>query len=275
MIDTLPISDPRPELEVSITAALEAGKEVMRVYSSKFVSHIKDDNSPITDADIKSNKIIKEILLKRSNHHCILSEEDEDDYNGRIKQSYVWIIDPLDGTTDFVKRTGEFTIMIALIEKSIPVIGVIFWPTENTLFVAQKNSGAYRYSNNKWTQIHVTKENRLENCRAVMSRNHLSNKEKTILEKLNIKGSTSIGSSLKIGKISSGTAEMYITTTDKMKEWDSCASYCIISEAGGKMTDSLGNDLTYNNKFVNHQHGIVASNGIIHDTIIENLKKLG
>lgn len=94
------------------------------------------------------------------------------------------------------------------------------------------------------------------------------------IKKLGIKDFTSIGSSLKVGKISSGEAEAYITTTNKMKEWDSAASYCLISEAGGKMTDMSGNDITYNNKIVNHQNGILVTNGLIHDKIVEEFKKL-
>ena len=97
------------------------------------------------------------------------------------------------------------------------------------------------------------------------SRHHLSEKEKAFIEKLGISDFTSIGSSLKVGKISSGEAEAYITTTNKMKEWDSAAAYCIILEAGGKMTDMSGNDLTYNNKNVYHENGILATNGLVHD----------
>ena len=268
MIDILPIVNPKPELKYAIKAALEAGKDVMDVYSSKFSTQIKKDNSPITEADIKSNNTIKEIL-KKSNH-WILSEEDKDE-KSRLEQEYVWVVDPLDGTSDFVKRTGEFTIMIALVKRSVPVLGVIFWPVGNTLFMAQKNSGAFRYSNETWTQIHVTNEKNLKNCRAIGSRNHLSEHEKAMFEKLKVKEFASVGSSLKVAKISEGAAEIYITTTDKIKEWDTCASYCIITEAGGKMTDTLGNNLTYNNEIVNHQNGIVASNGVIHDIIIKKI----
>ena len=101
---------------------------------------------------------------------------------------------------------------------------------------------------NEWEKISVTKISEIPKCRTVGSRHHLSDREKIFIRKLGIEDFTSIGSSLKVGKISSGEAEAYITTTNKMKEWDSAASYCIISEAGGKMTDMLGNDITYNNK---------------------------
>ena len=268
---TLPVADPKPELQMAIDAALEAGKAVMEVYSKEFVSETKSDDSPITEADIKSNQIIRD-MLKRSGH-WILSEEDSDEAD-RIQQECLWIVDPLDGTSDFVKRTGEFTIMIALVEKGTPIIGVILWPVENTLFVAQKGSGAFRRTGDIWERICVTGEVKLENCRAVGSRNHLSDEERALFKGLGVKEFTGIGSSLKVARISGGEAEMYITTTDRMKEWDSCASFCILGEAGGKMTDIFGNTLTYNNKVVNHLHGIVASNGVIHERIIEGLKKL-
>jgi len=164
--------------------------------------------------------------------------------------------------------------MIALIKNKKPIIGVIAWPTEKIIFAAQKGSGAFRFSKGIWEKISVTKVSELSKCKAVGSRHHLSEKEKMFIKKLGIKDFTSIGSSLKVGKISSGEAEAYITTTNKMKEWDSAASYCLISEAGGKMTDMSGIDLTYNNKMVNHQNGILATNGLIHDKIIEEFRKL-
>ena len=164
--------------------------------------------------------------------------------------------------------------MISLIKNKKPILGVIGWPTEKTLFVAQKGSGAYKYSNGEWKKISVTQVSEVSKCRTVGSRHHLSDKEKLFIKKLGIDDFTSIGSSLKVGKISSGEAEAYITTTNKMKEWDSAASYCIILEAGGKMTDMSGNDLTYNNKDVYHQNGILVTNGLVHNKIVEEFKKL-
>ena len=264
-----PIPGPRPELGIAVDAVLQAGKEVMRVYAGEFTQETKRDGSPVTEADIRSNEIIKGILGKSG--HRVLSEEDADD-TGRLGQDFVWVVDPLDGTTDFVKRTGEFTVMVALVEKKIPVIGAIFWPAGDTLFVAQVGSGAWRRAGGVWSRIRVTDESELRNCRAVGSRNHLSDGERALLEGFNVREFASVGSSLKVARISCGEAEMYVTTTDRMKEWDSCASFCIIGEAGGRMTDGLGRALTYNNREVNHPHGIVASNGRVHDRIIEGLK---
>jgi len=270
-LNNIPISNKIPELDLAIKAAEEAGNTILKIYEKDFKTFTKTDNSPVTDADLQSNKIIKEILSVTK--HSILSEEDVDDKN-RLSNDMIWIIDPLDGTSDFIDKTGEFTVMIALVENQKPILGVIAWPTEKTLFVAQKNCGAFRYSDNKWEKISVTKISELPKCRTIGSRHHLSDKEKDFIEKIGIKDFTSIGSSLKVGKISSGQAEVYITTTNKMKEWDTAASHCIISEAGGKMTDMLGNELTYNNKNVYHENGILVTNGLIHDKVVQEFKKL-
>jgi len=270
-LKSIPILDKMPELDVAIKAVYEAGNSILEIYKGKYKTFTKSDDSPITEADLKSNEIIKAILSKTN--HKILSEEDKDDHK-RLLEETIWIVDPLDGTSDFIDKTGEFTVMIALIKNKKPIIGVIGWPTEKTIFAAQKGCGAFRFAKGKWEEISVTKVSELSKCKAVGSRHHLSEKEKMFIKKLGIKDFTSIGSSLKVGKISSGEADAYITTTNKMKEWDSAASYCLIFEAGGKMTDMSGNDITYNNKIVNHQNGILVTNGLIHDKIVKEFKKL-
>ena len=267
----VPFTNKLPELEVALEAVIKAGNAILKIYEKDYETSIKKDDSPITEADLKSNEIIKEYLSKTN--HKVLSEEDKDDQN-RLSEETIWIVDPLDGTSDFIDKTGEFTVMVALVKNKIPILGLISWPTEKTIFMAQKGHGAFRFSKNEWKKIAVTRTAELSQCRAVGSRHHLSEKEKKFIEKLKIKSFTSIGSSLKVGKISSGEAEVYITTTNKMKEWDTAASYCIINEAGGRMTDNFGNDLTYNNEVVNHQNGILVTNGLIHNKILEEFRKL-
>ncbi|KEQ57347.1 3'5'-bisphosphate nucleotidase CysQ protein [Marine Group I thaumarchaeote SCGC AAA799-N04] len=267
----IPILEKIPGLDIAIKAAQDAGDAILEIYKGEFEEFTKKDDSPITEADLKSNEIIKDILSQTK--HKVLSEEDNDDQS-RLSEKTIWIVDPLDGTSDFIDKTGEFTVMIALVKNKKPILGVIGWPTEKTLFVAQEGKGAFRYSNEEWKKITVTTTGELSKCRTVGSRHHLSDKEKAFIKKLGIKDFTSIGSSLKVGKIASGEADAYITTTNKMKEWDSAASYCIISEAGGKMTDMFGNEISYNNKEVHHKNGILVTNGIIHQTIVDEFKKL-
>lgn len=265
MTSEIPIKNPLSEIPLAIQAALEAGKKVLSIYNTNFSTTTKIDNEPLTEADIKSNDIIQKIISK-SGHH-ILSEESIDDKK-RLDFKKVWIIDPLDGTSDFIKKTGEFTIMISLVESNIPILGIIYWPTEDKLFLAQKEEGAFKLDNGKWSKLSVSKISELSQCKVVGSRFHLSDNEQKLLKSMNVSKFTSKGSSLKVTDISSGLAEFYFTTTNKIKQWDTCASYCLIKEAGGKMTDILGNDLKYNTEKLNHENGLLVSNGLIHDQVI-------
>ncbi len=129
MIDNLPFAKPFPETKLAIDAALKASEVVLNIYSQDFSVSQKDDKEPITEADIQSNQIIQKCIS--SSRIPILSEESPDNKEKRMNSKKIWIIDPLDGTTDFINKTGEFTILIALVEKNQPIMGVINHPTEN------------------------------------------------------------------------------------------------------------------------------------------------
>ena len=127
--------------------------------------------------------------------------------------------------------------MVGLIENHVPVMGLVYWPTEKKLYFAEKDLGAFCHNSERWTEISVRKIEGFEKSLALVSRHHLSDKEKKMLDHLKIKNTASIGSCLKVMEIASGNADIYLTSTNKMKQWDTAASHCIISEAGGKMTD--------------------------------------
>ncbi len=259
------------ETKLAIDAITKASKTIMEIYKTDFTTLTKNDKEPITEADIQSNQIIINSLSKSK--HPILSEESPDDLQKRLGNKKVWIIDPLDGTTDFVNKTGEFTVMIALVEDNYPSLGAIFCPPQNTLYIAQKGQGAFFTSdNNDWKKLVVSKTN-LKNCKAVGSRFHQSEKERQFIADLDISKFTSRGSSLKAMDICSGKAELYFTLTSKIKQWDTCASNCIVTESGGKITDINGNPLKYNTKILNHENGVLVTNGIIHDEIVNRYKK--
>jgi len=265
MNENNPLTNQMTETPVAIEAAIKAGKEVMDIYNQKFSSTLKIDNEPLTEADIKSNNIIQKIISKFG--YPILSEESIDDKK-RLASDKIWIVDPLDGTTDFVKQTGEFTIMISLVEGNRPILGVIYWPIKDTLYLAQKDQGAFKLENGDWSRLSVSNVSELDKCRAVGSRFHISDIEQNLIKRLNISQFTSKGSSLKVADVSSGSADLYFTTTSKIKQWDTCASYCLINEAGGKMTNMFGNDLEYNTEKLNHENGLLVSNGLIHNDVI-------
>jgi len=275
MLHKFPFNNTLPETELAVHAVKEAGDAVMKIYKHDFVTTFKKDNEPLTEADLKSNNIIKKIIA--STGYPILSEESLDDKK-RLDHDKIWIIDPLDGTSDFVSKSGEFTIMIALVDKHEPILGVIYWPTNDILYVAQKGGGAHKFVNGVWEKLVISKRLELCNCRVLGSRHHLSSNEANFLKQLNVEKFSERGSSLKVTDICSGTAELYFTMTNKIKQWDTCASNRLIIEAGGRMTDMFGNKLEYNTKNIYHKNGILVTNGIIHDVItnryIEFSKKL-
>ena len=273
---TLPISSKVSGIESVIDTIIEAGDRVREIYESDFEVSKKDDNSPITKADLESNKMIRAALEKTG--IPILSEEDVDD-KSRLNSDKIWIVDPLDGTTDFVNRTGEFTIMVGLVENHVPVMGLIYWPTKQKLYYAERGMGAFCSHSDTveeciWEAISVRETQNLEDCLALVSRHHLSDREKKILDHLKITHTASIGSSLKVMEISSGMADVYLTTTNKMKQWDTCASFCIISEAGGRITDVAGNELVYNTDIVNHENGLLVTNGFVHNEVVSKISAL-
>ena len=133
MISELPFKSTIPELGKIIDGIEKAGEKILEVYETDFSTEKKDEDSPITQADIESNKILKEVLGETG--ITILSEEDIDDKK-RLSEEKVWIVDPLDGTTDFVNRTGEFTIMVGLVEKQKSILGLIYWPIKKKMYLA-------------------------------------------------------------------------------------------------------------------------------------------
>ncbi len=265
MSTKLPFSAPVSEVTFAIEAITKASRAVLQVYGEEFTPELKEDDSPVTKADLQSNEIIKKVLSPL--RLPILSEEDEDD-KSRLSHEKIWVVDPLDGTSDFVNKTSEFTIMIGLVERKKPILGLICRPTTNTLFLAQRGSGAYKFENNSWQRLAVSKTSDITKCKAVGSRFHLSEEERKFFKDLGVLSFESRGSSLKVAEICMGLADLYLTSSDKIKHWDTCASYCLITEAGGKMTDMFGNEIFYNTERTNHENGLLATNGLIHDQII-------
>ena len=247
-----------PDVLVAIDAVTKAAEEVKRIYGSDFSSAL-NDGQPITEADTGSNEVIKKILATTG--YTILSEESVDDLS-RLAQQKIWIVDPLDGTSDFVNKTGEFVVMIGLVNNHLPVAGVLYQPIGDILYVAEKDRGAYRYQSGSWEKLFVSQVTKLSDARVTMSRHHLSTEDKLFLDQLGVDHYIQQGScGLKVASIAQAEAEFYFTSTSKIKQWDTCAANCLVTEAGGTMTDMLGQPLTYNTAVVNHEHGILVSNG--------------
>lgn len=249
--------------EKELASAIETGvsviKPILEIYNSKFDVEIKDDNSPVTKADKLADKLIRKYLEKNYPTYAFLTEESIDDLS-RLKNDYVWIVDPIDGTTDFVNKNGEFTINIALSYKHEAVVGVIIVPVTGEVYYASKGNGAYVKRGDTISKIHVSnKENELI---VITSVAHTTEQEVELLTKYKskIKSSIKLGASLKACRIAEGTADLCYRLSSGTKEWDTAACQCILEESGGLLVKPNGEPLSYNREDVRNREGFIMVN---------------
>ncbi|WP_019394592.1 3'(2'),5'-bisphosphate nucleotidase CysQ [Priestia filamentosa] len=245
-----------------IRIATNAGTEILGVYDSEDIAlEIKDDDSPLTLADKKSHEVIAASLQKEHPTIPLLSEEGTHlPYHERKEWDYFWVVDPLDGTKEFVKRNGEFTVNIALVHKNVPLIGAIYVPVWDTVYFAKKGLGAYKLENckevlakeaesfqEKAEKLPLAQERKGLNV--VASRSHMSEDTKQFVKELEKEAEevniVSAGSSLKFCLVAEGKADVYPRFAPTM-EWDTAAGHAIVEEAGGKVTKQDGTPLLYN-----------------------------
>jgi 3'(2'), 5'-bisphosphate nucleotidase len=231
-----------------VALAREAGRAVMQVYSevNPAVAY-KPDNSPLTHADMASHHIIVNGLVRVTPDWPVLSEESQEvPFEQRRSWCLYWLVDPLDGTKEFLRRNGEFTINIALMEESRPILGVVYAPAVDKLYSACRGGGAWAAYGETVSAIRTSGP--VTGCtRVVVSRSHASGQEK--LEGFpELTGACEyivMGSSLKFCLVADGSADFYPRTGPTM-EWDTAAAQCIVEQAGGSVTDLEGNPMRYN-----------------------------
>lgn len=235
-------------LEIAKTAAIEAGQEIISVYNSAdFGVEMKSDNSPLTIADKRAHKVIVSFLEKTD--FPILSEEGRDiGFDERKTWDIFWMVDPLDGTKEFVKRNGEFTVNIALIQNSIPVLGVVYCPVLKKLYYSMVGKGAYLIDRGEEaSKIKVSGKSVDDaDLKVVASRSHLNDDTRAFIEKLDNPDMVSMGSSLKLLAVAEGSADVYPRFAPTM-EWDTAAAHAIVNESGGEVVIKDSNEqVTYN-----------------------------
>jgi 3'(2'), 5'-bisphosphate nucleotidase len=220
-------------LLTAIQAAEEASKAILEVYNSNdFQAEAKGDNSPLTLADRKAHGIIT-IILEATNLP-VLSEEGKDiPYEDRKKWEYFWMVDPLDGTKEFIKRNGEFTVNIALIHNAVPVLGVVAVPVTGEIFYAAQSSGAYLKKNGNENKLPIRHSADLGQAgiRVVASRSHMNAETQNFIDKLTAPQLVSKGSSLKFMLLAEGKADVYPRYAPTM-EWDTAAAHAVVNEVG-------------------------------------------
>ena len=248
------------ELKAAIEAGLKAKEVIMQIYEKGFDVEIKEDNSPVTIADKNADAIIRKVLHERFPEHAFLTEESEDDPS-RLSNDYVWIVDPVDGTKDFVARDGGFTTNIALSYKHELVVGVVVVPVTGEIYFASKDNGSY-YQDPKGNieKIHVN--DKLDNLTCLTSVFHFNEKEAELIKKHSDKITKveKFGSSLKPCRIAHGKAEITYRMSAGTKEWDTAACQIIVEEAGGIFVEPDGARITYNRKDVYNRKGYVVAN---------------
>jgi 3'(2'), 5'-bisphosphate nucleotidase len=231
-----------------VALAREAGHAIMAVYGEVNPSvEYKADASPLTQADLASHNIIVQGLSRLSPEWPVLSEEAaEIAFDIRKSWRYFWMVDPLDGTKEFLRRNGEFTVNIALIEGGAPILGVVYAPALDKLYFAARGEGAFRMDLGIATQVRVARLDKTT-LRTVVSRSHRSHGEsiERFLADAERHEFIPMGSSLKFCLVAEGSADIYPRIGPTM-EWDTAAAQCILEEAGGIMTDLEGNSMKYN-----------------------------
>jgi len=248
MIDD--IKNRRALLETTVDIAVAAGAEILDVYNNGFDVESKDDGSPLTTADRRAHELIVKRLGELSPAWPILSEESASiDYAQRSAWQRFWLVDPLDGTKEFIKRNGEFTVNIALVDDGVPVLGVVHTPAQNVSHAAALGEGAYLINDSGEYKPISTKKYNNDEITMVASRSHAGAAINAYHEKLeqqtgkvNIQ---SMGSALKICLVAEGKADVY-PRLGLTSEWDTAAAHCVLNIAGGTLVNCNGEPLTYN-----------------------------
>jgi len=235
-----------PIIEISI----KAGAAILEIYKRDFKIEDKEDKSPLTEADLAANAVIVDGLEKHFSEIPIMSEETKQaPYSERKNWTLSWCVDPLDGTKEFIKRNGEFTVNIALISEGQPILGVIYVPVTDTVYYAKKYQGAFKIAKGKTTKLQI-KERDTKKGQLVASRSHLNDETKAFVEKqkevFDEIELVPAGSSLKFCLVAEGNADIYPRLAPTM-EWDTAAGQIIAEEAGAEViVYETGKPLTYN-----------------------------
>ncbi len=239
--------------------AREAGKAIMEVYGTDFEVRHKDDHSPLTLADMRSHRIIADSLRSRYPDIPLLSEEGQGvSFDIRRNWDRFWLIDPLDGTKEFVKRNGEFTVNIALVENSTPVAGVIHIPVTGRLFMADVRKGCWEILDTGRRTLKVSQVFANQPVRVVRSRSHPSPGLEELLSLIPSYQIINRGSALKFCAVAGGEADFY-PRFGPTWEWDTAAGQAIVTAAGGVMLDLSGKPFVYNKQNLLNGPFIVSS----------------
>ena len=255
------------DLDLASKAAIEAGKVILEYYKADYEIKEKSYHNPVTTADHASDKVLKKILLNERPRYGWLSEETADSPD-RLTKEYVWVVDPIDGTKEFIEGIPNFVVSIGLVQNGNPILGVLFNPITKEIFTGLKDSGAYLNGKN-------IKCNKVLNVSDMVILNSRSESNRGLWDPYNhIFGSLkAVGSvAYKLGLTAAGKSDIFASLRPK-NEWDICAGNCIIDEAGGKFIDLNGKKIEYNQLKTLITPGLIAGDKSAVDKTLEVLKE--
>lgn len=271
--------DYQQEIKVATELARQAGAVLLEHYYRPFLVEQKinanQELEEVTAADREANELIVNRLQKEFPDDGILAEESTDTEH-RLDKNRVWLIDPMDGTKNFINRDGDFAVQIGLAVGGESVLGVVYQPTRAVLYRAARNQGAWiEAGDNTATRLSVSNLSNPSEMVLASSRSHRSPRMERVVSSFGFKDETRRGSvGVKIGLIAEQQADLYLHLSPSTKQWDTCGPEAILAEAGGRLTDLFGQPLRYNGVRVDNRNGIVATNGAAHEMVIEKLRPL-
>jgi 3'(2'), 5'-bisphosphate nucleotidase len=272
-------SDYQREIKVAAELARAAGAVLLEHYDSPFLVEQKinalEEIEEVTAADREANEMIVARLREEFSHDGILAEESSDTEE-RLGKERVWLIDPMDGTKNFIQRDGDFAVQIGLAVTGEAVAGVVYQPVRDVLYRASRGGGAWlEEEGEEARRMTVSARTKPGEMVLASSRSHRSPRMERVVGAFGFKAEMRRGSvGVKIGLIAEQKADLYLHLSPSTKQWDTCAPEIILAEAGGKLTDLFGQPLRYNALRIDNQNGVVATNGVAHEMVIENLAPL-
>jgi len=270
-------------LDAAREAALFAWKRIEHFFQGDYRVYEKENEGPATEADILADHLIVDFLQERfsPDHFGYLSEETQQGHQ-RLGKDLCWIIDPIDGTRDFIEGRDDFCLQIGLAARVDqngplkPVAGVVYEPRANRLALASHGAGAFEENlkTGQVTRMEVTKRAEVAGAHLVVTRQHFGRRLKTTVDHLDAGEVSRRGSfGVKVIDVAAGRADYYLNTARRQcKEWDTCAPHAILLEAGGRLTNLSGKELSYNRRSFRIDGGALASNGFLHGELLQRLE---
>ena len=263
------------ELEVAARIARQAGDILMRIYATDFDVEYKGKSDPVTEADKLANAFIVKALKEAFPNDGIVAEETADQSDA-LKGGRCWFVDPLDGTKEFIKKNGEFAVMLGLAVDGLSRLGAVYQPAKDKLYLGAEGIGATLEEKGSKRALQVSETKDPKALRLVVSRSHRAQSIDDLVSELGIEHEIASGSvGLKVGLIAEQVADLYVHVSDRASAWDACGPEAILRAAGGRFTRLGGERYRYDRADMRNHGGILASNAVAYDAVFPVASKVG